>query len=60
MKLLGLFVPILSELSEMMYQFDRPYNFDCSNFINKFNFQPTLNSEAVRQTIELLSQNANS
>jgi nucleoside-diphosphate-sugar epimerase len=54
MKLLGLFVPILKEMTEMMYQFDRPYNFDCSKFINKFKFQPTLNSEAVKQTIKLL------
>ena len=56
--LLGLFVPIMRELSEMMYQFDRPYNFDCSKFINKFNYTPKINSEAVRETIELLSKNA--
>jgi len=57
MNLLGLFVPIMKELSEMMYQFDRPYNFDCSKFINKFNYKPKTNSEAVRETIELLSKN---
>jgi nucleoside-diphosphate-sugar epimerase len=57
MKLLGVFVPIMKELSEMMYQFDRPYNFDCSKFINKFNYEPKTNSEAVRETIELLSKN---
>ena len=54
MKLLGLFVPVMKELSEMMYQFDRPYNFDCTKFINKFNYTPKTNSEAVRETIELL------
>ena len=59
LKLLGLFVPILREMPEMMYQFDRPYNFDCSKFISKFNYKPTTNSEAVRQTIALLSKNAN-
>jgi nucleoside-diphosphate-sugar epimerase len=55
MKLLGLFVPIMRELSEMMYQFDRPYNFDCSKFINRFNYKPKTNIEAVRETIELLN-----
>jgi nucleoside-diphosphate-sugar epimerase len=56
MKLFGLFVPIMRELSDMMYQFDRPYIFDCSKFINKFNYTPRTNSEAVRETIELLSK----
>ncbi len=54
MKLLGLFVPIMRELSEMMYQFDRPYNFDCSKFNNRFNYEPKTNIEAVRETIDLL------
>ncbi len=58
LKLLGVFVPILREMPEMMYQFDRPYNFDCSKFIGRFKYNPTTNSEAVRQTIELLSKQA--
>jgi nucleoside-diphosphate-sugar epimerase len=57
LKLLGLFIPILKEMAEMTYQFDRPYVFDCSKFIERFNFNPTSNKEAVRQTIELLSKN---
>jgi len=60
LKILGLFVPILKEMPEMMYQFDRPYNFDCSKFIDKFNFKPTSNIESARQTIESLSMNASS
>jgi len=59
LKLLGIFVPILREMPEMMYQFDRPYVFDCSKFISKFNYKPTSNSDAVKQTIESLSKNAN-
>lgn len=54
LRLLGLFVPILKEMAEMMYQFDRPYNFDSSKFIKRFKFSPTTNKEAVRQTIETL------
>jgi nucleoside-diphosphate-sugar epimerase len=56
MKLLGLFIPIMRELSEMMYQFDRPYNFDCSKFITRFNYKPKTNSEALKETIELLKK----
>ncbi len=59
LRLLGLFVPILREMPEMMYQFDRPYVFDCTKFNSKFNYNPTSNLEAVRQTIDRLSQNIN-
>ncbi len=54
LKLLGIFVPILREMPEMMYQFDRPYEFDCSKFIQKFNFTPTSNEEALRETLKAL------
>jgi len=60
LRLLGLFVPVLKEMPEMMYQFDRPYLFDCTKFNSKFNFQATPNLEAARQTIELLANDKNS
>lgn len=53
-KLLGLFIPIMREMPEMMYQFDRPYIFDCTKFINRFNYTPTPNRDAVKQTLEAL------
>ena len=31
-KLLGLFIPVLKEMPEMMYQYDRDYFFDSSKF----------------------------
>lgn len=55
LQLLGVFVPVLREMSEMMYQFDRPYNFDSSKFIGRFKFNPTTNKEAVKQTIATLN-----
>ena len=58
-KLLGVFVPVLKEMSEMMYQFDRPYHFDSSKFNNRFKFIPTTNKDAVKQTIETLKSTAN-
>lgn len=55
-KLLGVFVPILREMPEMMYQFDRPYFFDSSKFLKRFNYTPVSNKEAVRQAIAAFRQ----
>lgn len=48
---LGIFMPILKELGEMCYQYDRDYYFDSTKFNRHFNFTPTTNREAVKQTI---------
>jgi len=53
-RVLGLFVPILKETYEMRYQYDRPYYFDSAKFRNYFNYMPTTNQEAVRQTVNAL------
>lgn len=55
-RLMGLFVPVLREMTEMMYQFDRPYLFDCSKFLGRFDFKPTPNQEAVKLTVAELSK----
>jgi nucleoside-diphosphate-sugar epimerase len=57
LKALGLFVPILKEMVEMRYQYDRDYYFDSSKFNNAFNFTPTPNALAVKQTVEQLAGN---
>ncbi len=54
-KVLGLFIPILSEMYEMRYQYDRPYFFDSSKFQERFNYKPISNQEAVRQTVSALA-----
>jgi nucleoside-diphosphate-sugar epimerase len=51
-KILGLFIPIMRELPEMNYQYDRDYFFDSSKFNTRFNFTPTPNAIAVKQTVE--------
>lgn len=53
-KLVGLFVPVVGEMYEMRYQYDRDYFFDSSKFNNHFKFTPTSNAEAVKRTVELL------
>ncbi len=58
MKMLGIFVPILKEMYEMRYQYDRDYFFDSSKFNSRFQYQPTSNAAAVRLTVNAL-KNAN-
>jgi nucleoside-diphosphate-sugar epimerase len=50
-KLLGLFIPVLKEMPEMMYQYDRDYFFDSSKFDKRFNFKTTTYQEGVRNTV---------
>jgi nucleoside-diphosphate-sugar epimerase len=49
---IGLFVPIMKELGEMLYQNEFPYVFDSSKFENAFQFKPTSYEEGIRQTAE--------
>ena len=51
-RLAGIFVPILKEMPEMMYQYDRDYLFDSSKFEKRFNFQPTTYQEGIRITVQ--------
>ena len=51
-RLAGIFVPVLKEMREMMYQYDRDYFFDSSKFDKRFNFKTTTYQEGVRNTVE--------
>lgn len=51
---IGVFVPVMKELAEMNYQFDRDYYFDSRKFIDFFNYTPTPHAVAVKQAIEQL------
>ena len=46
--LLGLFIPIMKELKEMAYQYDRDYFFDSSKFTRQFNYTPMNPEENIR------------
>lgn len=56
MKGLGVFVPMLAELAEMNYQYDRDYYFDSTKFNEYFHYQPISNEEAVKQTVGKLKE----
>jgi nucleoside-diphosphate-sugar epimerase len=50
-KLIGLFNPVMKELVEMLYQWDRDYNFDSSKFETVFKIKPTPVNGAIQQII---------
>jgi nucleoside-diphosphate-sugar epimerase len=49
--LLGIFMPIMGELKEMMYQYDRDYVFNSEKFEQRFNFTPTLPDDGIAEII---------
>jgi nucleoside-diphosphate-sugar epimerase len=50
-KILGLFIPIMKEMPEMMYQYDRDYFFDSSKFDKRFNFKTTTYQDGVKASV---------
>lgn len=46
-RILGLFMSVMRESVEMLYQYDRDYVFDSSKFEKKFNFKPTSYKEGI-------------
>ena len=52
LKVMGLFVPVLSEMREMLYQYDRPYVFNSSKFEQTFKMSPTPYTTGLEATVE--------
>jgi nucleoside-diphosphate-sugar epimerase len=48
MKILGIFIPVIREMPEMMYQYDRDYFFDSSKFDDHFKFNTTTYQDGVK------------
>jgi len=51
-RIFGLFNPIVGELYEMLYQYNRDYIFDSSRFEKEFNFKPTSYEDGIKQIVE--------
>ena len=49
--LLGIAMPIMKEMNEMLYQYTSDYYFDSSKFEQRFNYKPLTASEAVELAI---------
>ena len=56
MSVLGVFMPIMKELGEMAYQYNRDYYFDSSKFEQRFNYVPVSAPEAIRLTVQRLTK----
>lgn len=52
---LGIFVPVMREMPEMMYQYDRDYFFDSSKFTKRFGISATPYEEGIKETCRLFS-----
>ena len=50
-RILGVFMPFMREMPEMMYQYDQDYFFDSSKFKKRFNFTPTSYQSGVKQIV---------
>jgi len=51
-RMLGLFSPIMREMPEMMYQYDRDYVFNSDKFNKHFSMGPTPYLEGIREIIQ--------
>lgn len=49
---LGIFSPIMRELKEMMYEWEKDYVVDHSKFMKAFKFETTPHTEAIRKTLD--------
>lgn len=52
LRLLGLFVPVMKEMVEMIYQYDRDYVFKSDKFEKRFDFKPTPYIQGIREIIK--------
>ncbi|MCJ7465871.1 MAG: NAD-dependent dehydratase, partial [Maribacter sp.] len=50
-RLIGVFVPVIREMPEMMYQYDRDYVFDSQKFEKRFGFKPMPYDEGIREVV---------
>jgi len=58
-KILGLFIPIMKEFPEMIYQYEQDYIFDSTKFEKRFGIVATAPKDGIRILIEnLKTQNA--
>ncbi|MFN4763008.1 hypothetical protein ACKGJN_07805 [Gillisia sp. Q332] len=49
---MGVFVPVMKESVEMLYQYDRDYIFDGSKFEKEFDLMPTSYGDGITEIIE--------
>lgn len=50
-RLIGFFIPVMGEMVEMMYQYNRDYVFDSSKFNKRFDFKPTPYDQGIDEIV---------
>lgn len=50
--IMGLFMPVMRESYEMLYQYDKDYVFDSSKFDSEFSYSPVSNPDGVKSVIQ--------
>ena len=55
LRMVGLFVPVIKEMNEMLYQYESDYLFDSTDFENHF-FKATPVKQSIEETIDTLRQ----
>ena len=52
-KLMGLFIPVMREMPEMLYQYNREYVFKSDKFEKRFKFTPTPYKTGIKEIIKV-------
>jgi len=52
-RIMGLFIPIMREMPEMLYQYDRDYVFDSSKFEKRFGIHPTSYDDGIAEIVKV-------
>ncbi len=50
--IMGLFMPIMKEIKEMLYQYDRDYVFNSDKYETRFNIKPTSYLDGIKEVVE--------
>ena len=50
-KLIGIFVPVMRESHEMLYQYDKDYVFNSDKFESRFSFKPTTYVAGIKEIV---------
>lgn len=58
-RVMGIFIPIMHEMAEMVYQNEQPYWFDSSKFEQRYGFTPTNYEDGIRETVEFFKLRKN-
>lgn len=51
LRIMGFFMPVMGEIVEMYYQYDRDYVFDSAKFEQHFDLTPTPQLQGIRETV---------